>query len=282
MKVSKSKLKFITLMIPLVVLLSGCGGQVSTEASGLWNWFVIIFAKMIVFFGNIAGSSLGMGIIIMTIFVRVVMVPLYGKQIKSSEKIKLIQPKIDKINKKYEGKKSPENDRKKAMETQALYKAEGINPLAGCLPLLIQFPLLIAFYDAIQYLVPAQSTVKALQEQGETVIYGLNELGANNLSTTFLGFELNNPVFLFAVLAAATTYLTTYVSIMGQDPNAPGANVARSMMYIMPLMILFFGLALPGALSIYWVVGNIISVLQTLYFKRSALQTQRQKNKLQK
>ncbi|MFV0288217.1 MAG: YidC/Oxa1 family membrane protein insertase [Mycoplasmatales bacterium] len=275
----KSKrLKLILLMIPLTLALTGCGAQISTEASGFWNWLVIIFAKCIVFFGEIFGNSLGWGLIIMTLIIRFAMIPLYGKQIKSSEQMKLIQPKINALNKKYEGKKDQDSQRKKAMEQQAIYKEAGINPLAGCLPMLLQLPLLFAFYDAIQYLVPAQATVEQLKEQGKTVIYGLEQLNSSiDVSDKFLGiFDLSNPVIIFAILAAATTYLTTYVSMIGQAKDAPGAGMMKNMMIIMPLMILVFGITLPGALSIYWCVGNIVSVGQTLYFKRSTLQTYRQ------
>lgn len=273
-----SKKKLILLMIPLVLLLSGCGGQNSIEYSGFWNAIVIIFAKVIVWLGTIFGS-LGIGVILATLLVRGIMIPLYSKSNKSQEQMRTIQPKIEKLNKKYLGKKDQESQRKKAMEQQALYKEAGINPLAGCLPLLIQLPILFAFYDAIQYLVPADATIKAIEAQGQTVVYGLHELGAEALRTTLLGFDLNNPVWQIALLSGLTTYLATRISMIGQDMDAPGAGMMKSMLFVMPVMIFIFGLTLPGALSIYWLVGNLVTISQTLYFKRHHIQNARQQKK---
>lgn len=275
------KIKLLILIIPLVLVLTGCT-QVSTESSGIWNFLVISLAKMIVFFANIFGNSLGWGIIIMTLIIRLIMFPLYGNQIKSSDRMRAIQPKINKLNQKYEGKKDSDSQRKKAMEQQAIYKESGINPLAGCLPLLVQFPLIIAFYQAIEYLVPPQATIDQLEKSGQTVIIGLQQLGAQDLSTVIFGFELGESVIIFALIAAITTYFTSYVSMIGQDTNSPGMGAMRGMMYVMPIMIFIFGLKLPGALSIYWVVGNIFAIAQTLYLKRSTIQTERQKKKLLK
>ncbi len=274
-----SKLKLILLMVPLMLLLSGCGGQNSVEYNGLWNTVVIWFAQFIVWLGTVFGSSLGMGVILATLVLRGIMVPLYAKSNKSQEQMKEIQPKINALNKKYAGKKDQDSQRKKAMEQQALYKEAGINPLAGCLPLLLQLPILFAFYDAIQYLVPADATIKALEAQGQTVVFGLQELGATSLNATLFGFDLNNPVIVFAVLSAATTFLATKVSMIGQDTDAPGSGMMKGMLYVMPAMIFVFGLTLPGALSIYWLIGNLVTIAQTLYFKKHHLQNARQQKK---
>ncbi len=274
-----SKLKLILLMVPLTLLLSGCGGQISVESSGIWNTIVIWFAQFIVWLGTVFGSSIGMGVILATLIVRGIMIPLYGKSNKSQEQMRQIQPKINALNKKYEGKKDQDSQRKKAMEQQALYKDAGINPLAGCLPLLLQLPILFAFYDAIQYLVPADATIKALEAQGDKVIYGLEQLGATGLSTTLFGLDLNNPVIIFAFLSAATTFLATKVSMIGQDMDAPGTGMMKGMLFAMPAMIFVFGMTLPGALSIYWLIGNLVTIAQTLYFKKHHIQNARQQKK---
>lgn len=274
-----NKKKLLILVVPLLLLLGGCS-QVSVENGGLWNFMVISLAKSMVFFGNIFGDNLGWGIITMTLIVRLVLAPLYGSQIKSSAKMKEIQPKINKLNQKYEGKKDSETQRKKSMEQQAIYKEAGVNPLAGCLPLLIQFPLLIAFYQAIEYLVPPQATIDQAVANGQEAIYGLVELGHENMSTLFFGIELNERVIIFAFLAGFTTWLATYVTSLGQDDDAPGAGMMKGMMFAMPIMIFFFGLSFPGALSIYWVVGNLVSIAQTLFYNRSVLQTLRQKKNI--
>ncbi len=279
-----NKKKLIILLIPLLLILSGCG-QVSVEYSGIWNFMVLLLARGIVFFGELFGNNLGWGIILMTLAIRLLLVPLYGAQIKSSEKMKAVQPKIQEINKKYEGKKTPDAQQKKSLEIQALYKENSINPLAGCLPALIQLPLLIAFYQAIQYLVPTPQVIEQLEASGEKVIYGLTELNAGKgevFTTDFFGIALDERVIIFAFLAAASTFLSTYLSTIGQDESAPGSGMVKSMLYVMPLMIFMFGLSMPGAISIYWIVGNVVSILQTAFFKRSEIQTHRQRKKIEK
>lgn len=276
---SKQK-RLILLVLPLMIFLTGCQ-QSSVESTGIWNMIVIFFAKGIVFFGNILGSNIGMGIIIMTLIVRIIMVPLYARQIKSQEEMKLLQPKITKLNKKYENKTTPEDKRKKGMEQQAIYKEAGINPLAGCLPLLLQMPLLFAFYASLSYLIPSQAVIDGMKANGQEVIYGLKELGVPNMSTDLFGINLTEPVIIFALFAGITTYLTTYLSQLGTDnENNPGAGAIKMMMYFMPIMIFVIGLRLPGALSIYWCVGNLVSIAQTLYYRRSHIQTARQKKKI--
>lgn len=273
-----SRSRLIALMVPLTIFLTGCQ-QTSVDSTGLWNWLVIIFAKGIVFLGSSFGNNLGVGIIMMTLIIRLVMVPLYAKQIKSQEEMKTLQPKIKKINDKYKDKKDRESQMKKQQEQQALYKDAGINPLAGCLPLLLQMPLLFAFYDSLSYLMPSQAMI----DSGNKVIYGLKELGAPNMSTDLFGIDLNNPVVIFALFAGVTTYLTTYLSQLGTDnTDNPGAGAIKMLMYVMPVMIFVIGLSLPGALSIYWCVGNLVSIGQTVYYRRSHIQTARQKSKFSK
>lgn len=275
------KLQLLLLIIPLVLILSGCQ-QTDIHGSGIWNTFVIFFAKVIVFFAGLVASNIGMGIIITTIVIRIIMIPLYKKQNESTMQMQVIQPKINKLNKKYENRTAPEDKQKKNQELQALYKEAGVNPLSGCLPLLLQLPILFAFYAAIEYLIPSQAAIDAAKDSGTQVINGLQQLHAENFVTTFLGLDLNNPVIIFAVLAAVSSYFVTIVSQIGTDPTAPGSSTMKYMKFVMPAMVFFFGITLPGALSVYWIVSNALTILQTLYFKRSHLQTARQQKKLNK
>lgn len=272
--------KEIGIILILVLVLTGCAQTTTTEpASNLWNTFIVFLAQGIILFSRICGGSIGFGIIIMTLLVRVILIPLYKKQIISQEQMKEVQPKVDAIKKKYSGKKSQENTQKQQVEINALYKEHKINPLAGCLPMLIQMPILIGFYKAIYYLAPPQSVIDSLTKNGTDVIYGLKELNAPDITISFMGINLNEPVVAFAIIAAIATFFVSYVSMLGMDKTSPGAGVSKSMMYVMPIMIFFMGLSFPGALSIYWVVSNTVTVLQTLYFKRSHLQNSRQKKK---
>ncbi len=271
----KKQTKVLLLMIPLVVLLSGCSTEppapITTDPSGVWDWMVYVLAVFIVKLGQIFGNNIGWGVVMSTLIVRIAMIPLYRTQIKSTEAMNAIQPEVKKLQDKYKNvaKDDREAQMRQQQEMQALYKRHGVNPLAGCLPLLIQMPILFAFYGAIrgllvngQYMTPAVAANQGL----------LNLNGGQEMISTLLGFELGDPVILFAILAGATTWASTKLSMMG-TPQTGGtaADVTKSMLIVMPIMIFVMGLSLPGALSIYWVVGNMVTIGQTAYFKRDKI-----------
>ncbi len=266
----KKQHRLLLLMMPLVVMLSGCGSPapITTEPGGLWDWMVYILAQLIVQLGHIFGENIGWGLVFATLIVRVAMIPLYRKQIKSTEAMNKVQPEMKKIQDKY--KNVPKDDKEAQMRQQqemsALYQRHGVNPLAGCLPLLIQMPILFAFYDAIQGLLINGSYTN------EAVNQGLINLGGGAMSSTLFGFELGERVILFAILAGATTWLSTKLSMAGTEtPKGAAGDVSKTMLTVMPIMIFVMGLSLPGALSIYWLVGNLVTIAQTAYFKRDKL-----------
>ncbi len=266
----KKQHRLLLLMMPLVVMLSGCGSPapITTEPSGLWDWMVYILAQLIVQLGHIFGENIGWGLVFATLIVRVAMIPLYRKQIKSTEAMNKVQPEMKKIQDKY--KNVPKDDKEAQMRQQqemsALYQRHGVNPLAGCLPLLIQMPILFAFYDAIQGLLINGTYTN------EAVNQGLINLGGGAMSSTLFGFELGERVILFAILAGATTWLSTKLSMAGTEtPKGAAGDVSKTMLTVMPIMIFVMGLSLPGALSIYWLVGNLVTIAQTAYFKRDKL-----------
>ncbi len=266
----KKQHRLLLLMLPLVVMLSGCGSPapITTEPSGIWDWLVYILAQLIVQLGHFFGENIGWGLVFATLIVRLAMIPLYRKQIKSTEAMNKVQPEMKKIQDKY--KNVPKDDKEAQMRQQqemsALYQRHGVNPLAGCLPLLIQMPILFAFYDAIQGLLINGSYTN------EAVNQGLINLGGGAMSSSLFGFELGERVILFAILAGATTWLSTKLSMAGTEtPKGAAGDVSKTMLTVMPIMIFVMGLSLPGALSIYWLVGNLVTIAQTAYFKRDKL-----------
>ena len=123
-----------------------------------------------------------------------------------------------------------------------LFQKNNINPMAGCLPILIQMPILIAFYHAIMR---------------------TSEISQH----TFLWFDLGarDPYFILPVLAALGTFVQQKIVMRGQ-PDNPQMKI---MLYVMPIMILVFAVSLPSALSLYWVVGNIFSIVQSIFIHPS-------------
>ena len=223
----------------LAVVLVGCGTSPITEQStGIWDRYIILnFSRVIIWFSNLFGGSYGIGIIIFTLIIRLILLPIMHRQTKSTQKMAELQPQLKELQTKYASKDTDTQNKLKE-ETSKLYTEAGVNPVAGCLPLLIQMPVLIAMYQAI-------SRTDVLK------------------TGNFLWMNLGEPdhYFILPILAAALTYGTTKLSSMSQAESNP---TTTSMMYIMPALILFMGITLPSALSLYWVVGNAFSVGQTL------------------
>lgn len=271
--------KLFLLVIPMLLLLSGCGVQegnlVSGFGQGFWSNFVFIFSWLMVQASLILANNLVFGLIAVTLIVRIAMLPLFKKQIDSSVKMADVQPDLKKLQEKYAGKKDPESKQKLAQETQALYSRHGVNPLAGCWPMLVQMPLLFVFYGAIQNLF--------IFTDGSTGQHAGYLYTSTPLSTTLPLFgDMGEPAIFFAVLAALTTYFSTKVSTLGQDQSGSAAQTMKMMTYFMPIMILFFGITLPGAMAIYWTVGNFVTIAQTLYFKRHIIRQHRDLKKMNK
>ncbi|MFV0560382.1 MAG: membrane protein insertase YidC [Enterococcus sp.] len=222
-------------LVSLVVVLSACGtGEVNAQSTGVWNTIVYAFAQAIEFlsFGNI-----GIGIILFTLIIRLILLPLMHYQTKSMRKTQELQPKLKALQQKYSS-KDPETQSKFREEQQRLYAENNVNPYAGCLPLLVQMPILMALWQAI-------SRVPELK-QGEFLWLNLGQ---------------PDPTFILPILAAIFTFASTYLSSMSQLDSNPTTKI---MSFAMPVMILVMGVNLASGLSLYWVVSNAFQVVQTL------------------
>src|SRR5699024_3006395 len=171
-------------LIGLVLLLSGCteiNTPIDSESTGFWNsYFVYPMSWVITYFADLFNSSYGLVIVVVILLVRIVLVPLYVKKIKSSQGMQEIQPEIKKLQEKYSSKDAATQE-KLQKETMALFHEHGVNPLAGCLPIFVQMPVLIAMYHAIM-------RTKAIEEQ------------------TFLWFALSSPDYVLPLIAGAATF----------------------------------------------------------------------------
>src|SRR5690625_1814092 len=170
---------------------------------------------------------------------RLLLVPLNVKQMKSTQAMQNIQPEIKELQEKHSS-KDAETQKKLQEEQMALFQENGVNPIAGCLPIFIQMPVLIAMYQAIM--------------RTEAIKAG-----------SFLWFELGtaDPYFILPLLAGGATYLQQ--KMMMADNSNPQMKM---MLYLMPIMITVFAMFFPAALALYWVVGNIFMVFQTILIRR--------------
>jgi YidC/Oxa1 family membrane protein insertase len=244
----KSHIIMLT-MVLLMVVLSACSpmeqAPITAETEGFWSHFFVypmswLITTVAVFFNN----NYGLSIIITTILIRCVLLPLVLKQQKSTRKMQLLRPEMQEIQERMKKKKGdPQAQQEVQREMMGLYQKHGVNPLAGCLPILVQFPIIMAFYFAI---------------------IRTEEIRAHE----FLWFNLGQPDYVLPVIAAITTFFQFKMSMsqMQQMPTVEGMpNPMNILLYVMPVMIIIAGVTLPSALSLYWVIGNIFMIIQTYF-----------------
>ncbi|GAB6179183.1 YidC/Oxa1 family membrane protein insertase [Desulfotomaculum defluvii] len=193
-------------------------------------------------FTNTLGlPSYGLAIILLTILIKTALYPLSKKQMHSMVMMQKIAPEVKAIQEKYKG-KDPQKMQQKIME---LYKENNVNPMAGCLPLLVQMPILIALYRAL-YAFPFKNPDHA------------NFLWVSSLS--------NTGDIALALLAAITTYLQSKLTTNTQD------QTQKTMLYTMPLFIGWIAYTVPAGLALYWVVFNTVGAIQQWFINKQTLQ----------
>ncbi|MFD2923855.1 YidC family membrane integrase SpoIIIJ [Halobacillus naozhouensis] len=240
----RNKMIALLAMTGVLTLLSGCtqvNQEITAESEGFWNEYIVFpLSQTLQFFADSTGGNYGLSIIVVTIIIRLVLLPLNVKQLKSSKAMQDIQPQLQELRSKYSS-KDAQSQQKLQQETMQLFQKNGVNPLAGCLPIVVQMPILIGFYHAIM--------------RTETI-----------QTHSFLWMELGQSDPFLAILTAATTFLQQKLMMAG---GAAGQNPQMQMMlYIMPLMIGTFAFFFPSALALYWIVGNIVMILQTLFIRK--------------
>jgi len=235
-----------------LVLLSGCGvsgpnATIDANTPGFFNHYIVFpFSYLIQHFASFFDGSYGMALILLTLLVRLVLLPLMMRQYRSQhmmkQKMNLLQPELKELQEKYKDKSDAESKAKLQQETMQLYQKHQVNPLAvGCLPMLIQIPILSGLYYAIK-LTP--------------------ELADHS----FLWFQLGRPDPVLPFIAAIIYFFQFKVSQMGTDPAQQKQFALVG--YISPIMMAVFSFSAPAAVPLYWVVGGVFVLLQTLWAKK--------------
>lgn len=220
---------------------------------GLWtSIFVKPLAWVILQIGNLL-NSYGSSIIITCLLIRLILMPITQKTAMQSELIKKAQPELDKLEKKYKGKESQEDQAKKAQEMMLIYQKYQINPISGCLLSFIQIPLLFAFLEAI-------NRTPALFENDFLVF----QMG----TTPWVGIFQNNNYWyiLLLVLIIGTTFFSFRKTL--KDQSGPTASQMKYTIYFMLAMVSVASLTLPAALGIYWISSSLFTILQNIYVER--------------
>lgn len=193
-------------------------------------------------------------IIVFTVVIKLALLPLTHAQNRSMKSMQEIQPKIDEIKKKY-----PNNQEKQSQMTLELYKEHKVNPFMGCLPLLVQIPILFGLFkvlrDPVQYVFKTEAAFQAA-DQGFFWVKSMSQPDIIMLGSIAVPFIL-------PIVAAVATYIDSSLMQKGQPKN----QMTTSMTYMVPIMILMSGKSFPAGLSLYWAVSNIFSILQKQFIK---------------
>lgn len=249
----KRRILLLFSMIGVIVLLAGCteiNQPITAESEGFWNTYIVYpLSQLITYVANLTNENFGLAIIIVTILIRLLILPLMIKQTKSSKAMQALQPEMQKLREKYSS-KDQKTQQKLQQETMALMQKHGVNPLAGCFPILIQMPILIGFYHAIM-------RTREIAEH------------------SFLWFDLGerDPYFILPILAGVFTFIQQKLMMAGTAQQNPQMAM---MLWLMPIMIVVFAVSFPAALSLYWVVGNLFMIAQTFFIKGPDLKAERQ------
>ena len=228
------------LLLGSVLLLGGCSEYnqpISSESEGIWNQIIVWpIVSIIQLFAEFTGSY-ATGIILVTILVRICILPLTLKQIKNSQAMQKLQPQLHELQLKYSS-KDAKTQQQYQQEMMKLMQSTGVNPLVGCLPVLIQMPILIGLYHSIS-------------RMNVTPIY---ELGS------IFNVPLANSSIMFAIIAGGMQYL-----VLKTGPTLNTNPQMSIVQYILPVMIIIFGFMAPTAITLYWIVSSFISILQNIY-----------------
>ena len=224
----------------------------SGKYEGLWtNIFVKPLAFVLLWLGKIVGNN-GVSLIIISILIRLIAFPVTKKTALQSELMKKAQPEINKVQKKYKDKQDQDSMMKQSQEMMLIYKKYNISPMSGCIFSMLQLPLFIAFFEAVQR-TPAIFEGKLLGLQlGTTPSVGI-------VSGTW---------YMYLIIALLVGLTTFYSFKMNMTATSEEINM-KMMPYMMTGMILITSLFMPSALGIYWVTSNLFTIVQNMIVKRS-------------
>jgi YidC/Oxa1 family membrane protein insertase len=219
---------------------------------------------MVFFYNIIPGQDIGIAIIMLTLLVRFVLYPINTKAIKSQKRLQEIQPKMKEIQAKYKNDKE-----KQAKELMGLYQKHKINPMSGCFPILIQFPILIALYWVF---------LNGFKDESLSIIYPFIS-NPGHIDPMFIGFvNLSETNIVLAFIAGILQYFQTKM-IMGnkkeedkkedkkeKTPEEKTQDFAQSMskqmIYLMPILTFVFAMSFPSGLALYWAVTTLFAIVQ--------------------
>jgi len=225
----------------------------------MFNFINEFINQLLTFFYSVLGNNLGLAIIALTLSIRSVLIPLTLPSLKSAKKMQILKPKLDKLKKKHK-------DKQKLQQAQmALYKENGVNPAAGCIPQIAQIIVLISLYRVL------------------TAFIGQDAVNGSSLNLNFLWLNLSqpDPLYILPVLAGLSQLIFSLAMKAGveshvknpkkkkdkkkeEDSLEMAQSIQQQMVFTMPLMTTIIALKFPSGLALYWAMSTIFSLVQQL------------------
>jgi YidC/Oxa1 family membrane protein insertase len=219
-----------------------------------------IFNLLVFIYNVIPGGDFGLAILLLTVIIRFIFVPLSIKSLVSQKELSKLQPKIKELQEKYK------NDKQQlGQATMALYKEHKINPFSGCLPLLIQLPILFALYRALGF---------GFKPESLNALYSFVHNPGSIKEIAFGLLNLAQKAPILAVAAGALQWVQSRQAMLFQapaskdEPVSPAFKMNRQMLYFFPIMVIIIAWNLPAGLVLYWVAATIFSIFEQLYINK--------------
>jgi len=216
-----------------------------------------IFNLLVVIYNTLPNHDFGVAIVLLTIIIRLLFSPLSIKALRSQKALSKIQPKIKEIQEKHKG-----DSQAIGQASMNLYKEHGVNPFSGCLPLLLQIPVLIALYQALR---------AAFLPESLSLLYS-SVHNPGSIEVMSLGFiNLAQKNYYLPFVAGILQWLQARQGMQGQSQNgsqdATASAMNKQLLYIFPIMIVFISWSLPTGLVLYWITTTLFSLGEQLYIR---------------
>jgi YidC/Oxa1 family membrane protein insertase len=216
-----------------------------------------IFNLLVVIYNTVPNHDFGVAIVLLTIIIRLLFSPLSIKALRSQKALSKIQPKIKEIQEKHKG-----DSQAIGQASMNLYKEHGVNPFSGCLPLLLQIPVLIALYQALR---------AAFLPESLSLLYS-SVHNPGSIEVMSLGFiNLAQKNYYLPFVAGILQWLQARQGMQGQSQNgsqdATASAMNKQLLYIFPIMIVFISWSLPTGLVLYWITTTLFSLGEQLYIR---------------
>lgn len=224
----------------------------------LWNSVIVNpLLNVLVFIYSVVGNY-GVAILILTILIKLVTLPFSMQQMKSLKAQQQLAPEVQALQKKYA------KDRERlAQEQMKLYKEKGINPLGGCLPMLIPWPLFVAFYQVVSSVMSTQP--EQFMDLAHRLLPSLAAVVPVSERFLWLNLSRPDPIYILPLLSVVTTWVQQKMMATASGTDAQAQSMNQTMGIMMPLFMGWITLTFASGLALYWVMFNVVGIIQQYF-----------------